>query len=104
MIINEVAPRLAIEKGAQENKIEAIMLPDAELPLAITEKTVALPAFIEGGYGLIKGALLENDKPIVNKLYANKGVGEVKAISTDILVNGKEEFILFGGNSGAAQA
>lgn len=104
MIINEVAPRLAIEKGAQENKIEAIMLPDAELPLAITEKTVALPAFIEGGYGLIKGALLENGKPIVNKLYANAGVGEVKAISTDILVNGEEEFILFGGNSGAAQA
>lgn len=102
--INEVVPRLEIEEGAQENKIEAILLPGAALPLTITEKTVTLPAFIENGYGLIKGASLVDGEPLVNKLYANEGVGEVKAISTDILVNGEEEFILFGGNSGAAQA
>lgn len=37
-----------------------------------------------------------------NKVYvdATSAVGEVKAISTDILVNGSEELILFGGNAG----
>ena len=36
-----------------------------------------------------------------NKVYvdATSAVGEVKAISTDILVNGSEELILFGGNA-----
>lgn len=41
---------------------------------------------------------------VANAVYVNTStnIGEVKAISTDILENGVEELILFGGNSGAA--
>ena len=44
--------------------------------------------------------------PAVNGVYvaADTGAMSVKAISTDVLVNGAEEFILYGGNSGATQA
>jgi fructose-1-phosphate kinase PfkB-like protein len=88
---------LGIEKGAQVNKIEAIGLPDAVL--AIANKEVTIPAFVAGKYGVIKGAELVNDKAVANKVYANDGVGEVKAISTDILVQGDFELILNGGNA-----
>ena len=88
---------LGIEKGAQVNKIEAIGLPDAVL--AIVNKEVTIPAFVTGKYGVIKGAELVNDKAVANKVYANDGVGEVKAISTDILVQGEFELILNGGNA-----
>ena len=44
--------------------------------------------------------------PAVNAVYvaADTGAMSVKAISTDVLVNGVEEFVLYGGNSGATQA
>lgn len=88
---------LGIEKGAQANKIESIGLPDAVL--AIANKEVTIPAFVAGKYGVIKGAELVGDKAVANKVYANDGVGEVKAISTDILVQGADELILNGGNA-----
>lgn len=93
---------LGIEKGAQVNKIETILLPDGAL--AINDKQINIPAFVEGKYGAIKGAELSNGESVANLVYANNGVGEVKKISTDTLVNGAEELILNGGNAGLAKA
>lgn len=89
--------KLHIQKGAQVNKIEEIALPDAVLD--INDKQINIPSFVEGKYGVIKGASLVEGKATANKVYANDGVGEVKAISTDILVQGEYELILNGGNA-----
>ena len=97
-----IIAKLGVAKGAQVNKIESIGLPDAVL--AITEKQVNIPAFVAGKYGVIKGAELVDDKAVANKVYANNGVGEVKAISTDILENGDAELVLNGGNASLAKA
>lgn len=97
-----IIQKLGIEKGAQVNKIEAVALPDAVL--AITDKQVNLPAFADGKYGVIKGAELVSGAPVANQVYANNGVGEVKAVSTDILKNGTEEFIINGGNANVTTA
>lgn len=92
-----IVSKLGIEKGAQVNTIETIGLPDAVL--AISDKQVNLPAFVEGKYGVIKGATDVDGKVAKNQVYANNGVGEVKAISTDTLVNGEKTLILNGGKS-----
>lgn len=92
-----IISKLGIEKNAQVNKIETVALPDAVL--AIDSKQVNIPAFTEGKYGVIKGAELVEGAAVANKVYAADGVGEVKALSTDILVNGEDEFIIFGGNA-----
>lgn len=94
---------LGIEKGAQVNLIESIGLPDATL--AIADKHVAIPAFLAGKYGVIKGAELDSDsKPVANLVYANNGVGEVRKVSTDILENGEFELVLNGGNADLTKA
>lgn len=92
-----IISKLAIEKGAQANKIETVALPDAVL--AIIDKQVNIPAFVEGKYGVIKGATYVDEKPAANAVYAHNGVGVVEAVSTDSLVNGTKTLILNGGKS-----
>ena len=81
------------------NKIDAIALPSGTPLVPDENKTVTLPLFTEGNYGLIKGAALIDGVPVLNAVYAKDGIGEVKAISTDILKNGAEEFVLNGGSA-----
>ena len=91
--------KLAIEKGAQVNKIESIGLPDATL--AIADKHVAIPAFIEGKYGVIKGAAVDSINTVIAQA---DGTGKVEKVSTDTLVQGDDEFILNGGNASLTKA
>ena len=70
-----------------------------------TQNQYVLPAATVAALGGIKSAADVVDGEVTtvatNKVYvdATSSVGEVKAISTDILVNGSEELILFGGNA-----
>lgn len=90
---------LGIEKGAQVNKIESIGLPDAVL--AINEKQVNIPAFTEGKYGVIKGAVAGSKNTVIAQA---DGTGKVEKITTDILENGEYEFVLNGGNASLTKA
>lgn len=85
---------LGIEKGAQVNKIESIGLPDAVL--AINDKQVNIPAFVEGKYGVIKGAAANSINTVIAQA---DGTGKVEKISTDTLVQGEFELVLNGGNA-----
>jgi hypothetical protein len=72
--------------------------------LSIANKKVEIPKFESNKYGVIKGATDIDGKLAKNLVYANTDdVGEVKAISTDILVNGENDLILFGGDSTTTQ-
>lgn len=81
-------------EGQPATVLEAIKTISYELPIA---SAAAL--------GGIKSAsdIVTNDiiKIATNKVYVdpNTGIGEVKQISTDILVNGEEELVFFGGSS-----
>lgn len=66
-----------------------------------------LPAATAELLGGVKSAADVDGKVVANAVYvdATSNVGSVKAVSTDVLVNGVEEFILFGGDAGvSAQA
>jgi hypothetical protein len=90
---------LGIEKGAQVNLVESIGLPDATL--AIANKHVAIPAFLEGKYGVIKGAAAGSKNTVVAQA---DGTGKVEKITTDILENGEYELVLNGGNASLTKA
>ena len=94
-----IVSKLHIEKGAQVNVIESITLPDGAL--AIANKNVNIPAATAEKYGLVKSAADVNGKVATNKVYvdATSGIGEVKAISTDIIVQGNNTLILNGGHA-----
>lgn len=87
----------AVVKTYIDEAIAAI--PQYTLPIATAEKL--------GGVISAKD-IVDGDvtTPAINAVYvaADTGAMSVKAISTDVLVNGAEEFILYGGNSGATQA
>ena len=68
-------------------------IPAYDLPAATAEKL-----------GGVKSAADVDGKVIANAVYvdATSNIGSVKAVSTDVLVNGVEEFVLYGGNAGVA--
>ena len=65
-----------------------------------------LPAATAETLGGVKSAADVDGKVVANKVYvdATSNVGEVKALSTDVIINGVEEFILNGGNASGAAA
>lgn len=81
----------ATVKAYVDDAIAAI--PAYELPAATAEKL-----------GGVKSAADVDGKVVANAVYvdATSNIGSVKAVSTDVLVNGAEEFVLFGGNAGVA--
>ena len=86
-----------IEPGAQVNIIESISL-GGEEALPINDKQVAIPIATEQALGVIKSAAAVNKIQVAGAT----GEAEVHSLSTDKLVQGAEELILYGGNSGAA--
>lgn len=68
---------------------------------AIAAAAYTLPAATVAALGGIKSAADVEGKVVANKVYvdATTNVGEVKAISTDLLVQGDTELILNGGNA-----
>lgn len=73
---------------------------DSLEPLAIATATK-----LGGIYSAADVASGDSILAAINKIYvATDGVAEVKAISTDILQNGVEELVLFGGDAGVAAA
>ena len=70
---------------------------------AINAAKYTLPGATVEALGGIKSAADVDGKIAVNKVYVDTttNIAEVKAVSTDALVNGSEELVLFGGNSGA---
>lgn len=98
--VTEGTPNLGVEKGAQVNVLEAVKING--IALEITDKAVDIPLATAEIYGVVKSAADIDGKTATNKVYVGAdGVGEVKAISTDSIVNGAEELVLFGGHSGA---
>lgn len=85
-----------IESGAQVNKIESIVLGGVDT-LPINDKQVAIPIATAQSLGVIKSA------EAVNKIQVAGATGEaeVYSLSTDKLVQGTQELILYGGDSGA---
>lgn len=63
-----------------------------------------LPAATAELLGGVKSAADVDGKVVANAVYvdATSNIGSVKAVSTDVLVNGVEEFVLYGGNAGVA--
>lgn len=81
-------------KGEPKTVLEAIKTISYTLPIA-TISTL-------GGIKSASDVDLNNIVTIAtNKIYVdpNTGIGEVRQISTDILVNGREDLIFFGGSS-----
>ena len=74
--------------------LEAIKTISYELPIA----SAATLGGIKSASDIITDDIV---KIATNKVYVdpNTGIGEVKQISTDILVNGEEELIFFGGSA-----
>lgn len=68
---------------------------------AITAASYTLPVATVAALGGIKSAADIDSKPAVNKVYVDEktGLGEVKAISTDAIVQGDIELVLNGGNA-----
>lgn len=75
----------------------------AYVEAAIADAAYDLPAATAADLGGIKSAADVDNKAVLNAVYvdASTHIASVKAVSTDILENGTEELILFGGNSGA---
>lgn len=73
---------------------------DKNVATYVADAIAAIPMATATTLGLVKSAADVEGKVAVNKVYVGTdGVGEVKAISTDLLVQGELELILNGGNA-----
>lgn len=89
-----------IAAGAQVNVIEAIQA--AGTPLSITDKTVNIPLATDGIAGLIKSAVnTAEGKTVANAVYVNAstGVGEVKAVNVNSLVQDESDTLILNGGT-----
>lgn len=89
-----------IEAGAQVNIIEAIQL--AGTALSVTDKTVNIPLATDALAGLIKSAVnTAEGATVANAVYvnANTGVGEVKAVNVNTLVQDDGDTLILNGGS-----
>lgn len=73
---------------------------DKNVATYVADAIAAIPMATATTLGLVKSAVDVEGKVVVNKVYVGTdGVGEVKAISTDLLVQGEFDLILNGGNA-----
>ena len=73
---------------------------DKDVATYVADAIADIPMATAITLGLVKSATDVEGKVAVNKVYVGTdGVGEVKAISTDLLVQGEFELILNGGNA-----
>lgn len=73
---------------------------DKNVATYVADAIAAIPMATATTLGFVKSAADVEGKVAVNKVYVGTdGVGEVKAISTDLLVQGELELILNGGNA-----
>ena len=73
---------------------------DKDVATYVADAIADIPMATATTLGLVKSATDVEGKVAVNKVYVGTdGVGEVKAISTDLLVQGEFELILNGGNA-----
>ena len=73
---------------------------DKNVATYVADAIAGIPMATATALGLVKSAADVDGKVAVNKVYVGTdGVGEVKAISTDLLVQGDQELILNGGNA-----
>ena len=75
-----------------------------ELLIESSDTLYDLPPAMADRLGGIKSAKDIEGEIALNKVYVdeNTGIGEVRAISTDVLVQGEEELVLNGGNASIA--
>lgn len=89
LVTGDDAGQLNIEKGAQVNKIESVVMPDQTL--AISNKSVSIPLATAERVGVVKSSTA------VNQISYSDGIGEVNSLSTDKLVQGTQTLVLDGG-------